>query len=273
MSPHSAARPWPEKEKPWACEPALHCLRSPVTCIRFDLWLRLQALRAKPSLLGLDTTSTPTSYYPFSIAYTGSWLGQADKDKVKLGYLTELNAAVYLNFRGMGSTETSFDNARFNASGDFIYLHGDLSHEHDLPGGFQVFGKVQGQIASGPLLSAEQFAVGGLSTVRGYLEGEVPGDNAIVGSVELRSPSLLGWVSDKPGDWRVYGFVDAAHVAINDPLPEQDSNWNLASIGVGSHLRLFDHFNGSIDAGLPLISQSNTVARNWLLTFRVWADF
>jgi len=216
-------------------------------------------------LLGLDTTSTPTSYYPFSIAYTGSWLGK--------GSLTELNAAVVLGFRGMGSTETSFDNARYLASGDFIYLHGDLSHEHDLPGGFQVFGKVQGQIASGPLVSAEQFAVGGLSTVRGYLEGEVPGDNAIVGSLELRSPNLLGWVTDKTGEWRVYAFTDAAHVTIDDPLPEQDSNWYLASVGFGSHLRLFDHFNGSVDAGLPLISQTSTVAHNWLLTFRVWADF
>ncbi len=60
---------------------------------------------------------------------------------------------------------------------------------------------------------------------------------------------------------------------MDDPLLEQDSNWNLASIGAGSHLRLFDHLNGSIDAGLPLINQSHTVARDWLLTFRVWTDF
>lgn len=216
-------------------------------------------------LLGLDNTSTPTSYYPFSIAYTGTWLGK--------GQLTELNAGLYFHFRGMGSSEESFDRSRYKASGDFIYFRGDLAHEHDLPGGFQAYAKVQGQIASGPLLSAEQFSAGGLSSVRGYLEGEVPGDNAIVGSVELRSPNMLGWVSSKAGEWRIYGFADAAWVTIDDPLPEQDSHWLLASFGAGTHLRVFDHLNGSLDAGLPLVSQSHTVAHDWLLTFRVWSDF
>jgi hemolysin activation/secretion protein len=216
-------------------------------------------------LLGLDTTASPVSYYPFSIAYSGAWLGK--------GYVTDVNAGLYFHFRGMGSSETSFDISRFKASGNFIYYRGDISHEHDLPGDFQIFAKAQAQIASGPLLSAEQFSAGGLSSVRGYLEGEVPGDDAIVGSIELRSPSLLGWVSDKSGEWRIYAFADAAYVTINDPLPEQEDHWTLASIGFGSHLRVFDHFNGSIDAGLPLTSQSHTVAHDWLLTFRVWADF
>jgi hypothetical protein len=31
--------------------------------------------------------------------------------------------------------------------------------------------------------------------------------------------------------------------------------------------------NGSIDAGMPLISQSPTTAHSLLLTFRLWADF
>ncbi|MDR3401071.1 MAG: ShlB/FhaC/HecB family hemolysin secretion/activation protein [Chthoniobacter sp.] len=222
-------------------------------------------------LLGLDVTSAPTSYYPLSIAYSGTWLGRGDKNA--LGYSTDLNAGLYFHLRGMGSSETSFDNSRFGASGDFLYFRGDLTHEHDLPGGFQVMAKVQGQIADEPLLSAEQFSAGGLSSVRGYLEGEVPGDNAIIGSIELRSPSLISWLGKNAGEWRVYAFFDGGYVTINDPLPEQESHWELASVGAGSRIRLSDHFNGSIDAGLPLISQTNTVAHDWLFTFRVWADF
>ena len=221
-------------------------------------------------LLGLDETTAPVSYYPLSIAYSGTWLGRGEKNAY--GYVTEVNAGLYFHLRGMGSSEMSFDNSRFGASGNFIYFRGDLSHEHDLPGGFQVMTKVQGQIASGPLLSAEQFSAGGLSSVRGYLEGEVPGDNAIIGSIELRSPSLINWLN-KSGEWRVYAFFDGGYVTINDPLPEQDAHWQMASIGAGSRLRIFEHLNGSIDAGLPLISQSHTVARDWLFTFRVWADF
>jgi hemolysin activation/secretion protein len=222
-------------------------------------------------LLGLDETAAPTSYYPISLVYSGTWLGRTDK--AKLGYVTELNAGLYFNLRGMGSSETSFDNSRFGASGNFIYFRGDLSHEHDLPGGFQAMAKIQGQLSSGPLVSAEQFSAGGLSSVRGYLEGEVPGDNAIIGSLELRTPSLLNWLGASTGEWRFYTFVDAGYLTINDPLPEQDSHWSMASIGAGSRLRLFDHLNGSIDAGMPLISQSHSNSGDWLFTFRVWADF
>lgn len=224
-------------------------------------------------LLGLDNTSSPTSYYPLSIAYSGSWFGHADKEKKTLGYSTDLNAGIYFHFRGLGSSETSFDNSRFGASGNFIYFRGDLSHEHDLPGGFQVMGKIQGQVADQPLLSAEQFSAGGLSSVRGYLEGEVPGDNAFIGSIELRSPNFINWIGQSAGEWRLYTFFDYGYVSINDPLPEQESHWTLASIGAGSRIRLFDHLNGSIDAGLPLTTQSHTVAHDWLFTFRVWADF
>jgi hemolysin activation/secretion protein len=215
-------------------------------------------------LAGVDTSS-PVYYYPLSLAYTGTWLEKKST--------TTLDAGVYFGIRGLGSTTAGFDNNRYLADGNFIYFRGDLSHEHELPGGFQIFGKVQGQISDQPLVSAEQFAAGGLSTVRGYLEGEVPGDNAIIGSVEFRTPNLIEWLGKNSGEWRLYVFTDGGYVTINDPLPEQQSTWQLASIGAGTHLRLFDHLNGSLDAGLPLISQTNTVAHNWLFTFRVWADF
>ena len=58
-----------------------------------------------------------------------------------------------------------------------------------------------------------------------------------------------------------------------EPASEQKSTFDLASIGLGSRVRLFDHLSGSIDAGLPLIRQSRTQTHDLLLTFRVWADF
>ncbi|WP_312030655.1 ShlB/FhaC/HecB family hemolysin secretion/activation protein [Methylosinus sp. H3A] len=44
------------------------------------------------------------------------------------------------------------------------------------------------RIADGPLASSEQISVGGLDTVRGYLESEVLGDTGAAGTVELRQP-------------------------------------------------------------------------------------
>jgi hemolysin activation/secretion protein len=166
-----------------------------------------------------------------------------------------------------------FEQKRFRAEGNFAYLHGELSHEQTLPGGVQVFGRVHGQLASQPLVNTEQVAGGGLSTVRGYLEAEVLGDNAIFGTLELRSPSLLGWIKPKGNEWRFYLFADGGTLSVRDTLPEQDAHFTLASIGVGSRLQLLDHLNGSVDLAVPLIGQSETTPRDPRVSFRVWADF
>lgn len=218
------------------------------------------------NVLIADTEAeTPITYFPLSAAYSATWTGK--------GRLTELNAAVNFHFRGLGSSPEEFDAKRFRADGSYIYIRGDLSHTQDLPAGFQVFGKVQGQLTGDALINSEQFSGGGLGTARGYLESTALGDNALFGTLELRSPSLLGGWRKDDSEWRVYAFVDAGILTLNSPQPEQESRFELASFGLGSTIRIFDHFNGSVDAGIPLIKQGQTSAEDLLLTFRIWADF
>ncbi len=215
--------------------------------------------------LAATLSTTPLNYVPISASYSATW--------IQPGAITEFDTDLNFSFRGLGDSDTRFDNSRVKATGSYIYLRGDLAHTHDLPAGFQLYGKVQGQVADQPLVSNEQFAAGGLSTVRGYLEAAALGDNGVVGSVELRSPPLLGWLGNKKDEWRVFAFADAGYVTLNDALPEQQNNYKLASFGFGSRLTLFDHINGEFDAGIPLISQSPTNAHDLLLTFRIEAEF
>ncbi len=210
-----------------------------------------------------ELVGTPITYYPFGLNYNAAWVGE--------GYVTEFNAGLTFSFAQIGSDEVEVDNRRFNADGSFIYLRGDIAHTRDLPYGFELYGQIQGQGSGEPLVDSEQFAGGGLDTVRGYLESEVLGDNAFVSTVELRSPSFTGWKAID--EWRVYGFSDFGWLALVDPLPEQTSQFRLASLGAGTRIQIFKNFNGSLDAGLPLISQTNTEVGDWLLTFRVWGDF
>jgi hemolysin activation/secretion protein len=211
-----------------------------------------------------ETLLTPITYYPFTINYTATWANK--------GSVTALSAGVTFAARGLGSDEAQFDFSRFNAGGNFIYLRGGIEHTHDLPMGLQVCGRVSGQVSDQPLVSSEQFSAGGLATVRGYLESEVLGDNAVLGSLELRSPSLLKGPAEKY-ELRLYLFAEGGTVLVDSPLPDQPSSFQLASIGVGGSVRLGNHFNGSLDLGLPFISQAQTDAWDPLLTFRVWADF
>jgi hemolysin activation/secretion protein len=210
-------------------------------------------------------TASPLTYWPLSASYDVTWAGK--------GYTTNLAAGGVFGLRGAGSNAEELALNRFRAQGNFAYLTGELSHERDLKGGLQAFGRVHGQLANQALVNFEQIAGGGLNTVRGYLEAEALGDNAIFGTLELRSPSLLGWVKPKGNEWRFHAFAEGGYLTLRDTLPEQISNFTLASVGVGSRFRVLDHLNGSVDLALPLIGQTETMAGDPRVTFRVWADF
>ncbi|MDB6076212.1 MAG: hemin-binding protein, partial [Verrucomicrobiaceae bacterium] len=224
---------------------------------------------SKKVLSSFTLTETAIDYYPMSLAYSASW--------VKKKSFTDLNAGINMHFRGMGSENIKFDDKRYNADGSYIYFKGDLTHTHDLPGGMEVMAKVQGQLSNHPLVNSEQFAAGGQSTVRGYLESEALADNGVVGTLELRSPSFIGTKKDdsrsRENEWRVYAFLEGGTLSLNDPLPEQTSHFELASVGIGTHLKLHEHFNGSLDVSMPLIDQGTTLGGDLFVSFRIWADF
>ena len=208
---------------------------------------------------------TPVTYYPFSLNYTATWAPK--------GSITTADAGVTFAARELGSNTAEFDVNRFKADGNFFYLRGDLSHQHDLPAGFQVFGKLQGQVADQPLVNSEQFAGGGLGTVRGYLEAEVLGDDGVAATVELRSPNVLPTRRNASNEWRFYLFADGGYYSLSDPLPQQTSNFELGSLGFGTRVHWRDHFNGSLDLAFPLTSESSTNAFDPRATFRIWGEF
>jgi hemolysin activation/secretion protein len=99
----------------------------------------------------------------------------------------------------------------------------------------------------------------------------VVGDNAVAGTLELQSPSLLAWMPEG-NELRVFAFLDAGYAMLNDPLPEQQSNFSLWSYGFGASLKLIDHLSGEILIGIPQISQQPSEAQNPLLSFRFSAE-
>ena len=214
--------------------------------------------------MGNSIISSPITYWPFSISYNATSIGK--------NYETELSAGVTFSFRGTSAQEQSeFDNRRYNADANFFYFRGSLSHTQKLPYDFQLYAGVQGQASPNPLLDTEQFSLGGLSTVRGYLESAVVGDNALCGSLEFRSPSLLHWLGEGH-EARVFVFLDGGVATLNDPLPEQTSQFKLWSYGIGGTIKILDHLNGEFIVGIPQITQAPSEAHQPLFTFRLWAE-
>lgn len=209
--------------------------------------------------------SSPISYYPFTLSYSAGHVGDNS--------FTEFNAAAVFHFASMGGSQSEFAARRFGAKDNFFYLRGDFAHTQDLPGGFQAYAHVQGQAAAQPLINTEQIAGGGLNTVRGYLIATQLGDSGVFGSLELRSPSFIGTAKEKANEWRVYGFVEGGQLYVNSPLPGEERTHDLASAGFGTRFRYLDHITGSIDLGVPLVTQPNATAHHIYWTFRLGVDF
>lgn len=229
--------------------------------------------------LGTDAFSSPVTYYPAVATYGATF--QNDK------FTTQFNAAITYNLRPFSSDAAEFDAKRYYASPSFTHFNVDVAHTHELPEGFQIWGKLQAQVADGPLVSSEQISAGGLDTVRGYLESEVLGDDGVIGNIEIRSPDigsiLQKQMKDETGqgtprfttfnEWRLFAFADAGHVSIQKPLVDQISQFNVWSYGLGSRFKVFNSISGLFVVSMPMTSQTYTRAGDPRFNFRLWGEF
>lgn len=105
------------------------------------------------------------------------------------------------------------------------------------------------QIADGPLVPLEQFAVGGQFTVRGYRSNTVLSDNGWVASAEVRLPILR--IPEVEGVLQVAPFFDAGGGWNNGDFDDPDPG-ALFSTGLGLIWRMGDAFSARLDWGIPL---------------------
>jgi len=213
--------------------------------------------------LGGQTTYAPLTYYPLTAAYTG----QHASDKSSSSFTLTGN----FGLRGAGSSNTAFDNQRYNARDTFADLRLDINYMRSFAGGFAFVTRGSAQATDSPLVSSEQFAAGGMSSVRGYLSAEDTADNGAIASVEMRTPSIHSWVGSWANDWRFHVFVDSARLMLIDPLPDQRGRFTLLSTGIGTQFTVFHYLNGDLEYAYPLRNGVETRAHDGHLLFSVKA--
>lgn len=216
--------------------------------------------------LGGTGNDVPIKYTPLTLSYNGYRYTEQSQAGLNLSLVN----AVRLGF---GSNSPGFDDKRFRASPSFSLIKGDGTYTQDFSGDWQAALRTAFQIASGPLISNEQFSAGGATSVRGYLAAEATGDDGYLVSLEWRTPSFAKYLGSRVNQWRVYTFADVAHLRLQDPLPEQESSFNLASIGVGSSMQVLDWLTGKLDFGYPLVNGPNTMRHEPRVSFNVQATF
>ena len=185
-------------------------------------------------ILGNDVGNNPIAYTAFSLTYDGTLNLPSSQ--------TQMNIGVNFAPRGLGNSEKEFRNKRSFANANYAYLRADLKHTQKLPLNWALQAKLSGQLAGDPLISAEQFTIGGAESVRGYVESQALGDNGLFTSLELRTPPLVKLINnnafkDSIKELYAFSFIDAGHVSTLKATPGQEKNSDLMSAGLGVKLK------------------------------------
>lgn len=228
--------------------------------------------------------SANSSQRLFYIPLSFGWLAYRP-DKTGAFQFT-FNQAVFLS--ALGSARTNFQIAAGNvhAGGDYTTINAGLVRQQNLPGGWMLVGNVNGQWASAPLISNEQFGIGGTAGVRGYREGEVYGDSGWRGLLDLRAPAFnIGYFPTATGEipalLRCSIFTDYGQVYFLDRAGQPSVNeWGA---GLGFFLTVGEHFDARLTLAWALLGDSpkagattvatQTVAGNAQAYFNVGYQF
>jgi hemolysin activation/secretion protein len=154
--------------------------------------------------------------------------------------------------------------SREDASAKFTLLNVAFARYQKLSDVWSVKMSAAGQFASTPLLSSQEFYLGGIAFGRGYETGEVSGDNGIASSLELRFDQVL--TNNSLKGYQLYGFIDRGMVwnfgeGIHNSL-------TLTSIGGGVRLYLSDELRADVAISAPLDYRSpGNIGRNSRILF------
>ncbi|MBK8815271.1 MAG: ShlB/FhaC/HecB family hemolysin secretion/activation protein [Methylococcaceae bacterium] len=209
--------------------------------------------------------NTPLDYTPFSIQYGGTY---AD-NKLQAGFNAGLNFAL----RGMGNDPEEFEDKRGDAKPNYAYLTLGANGSYLLPEDFVVSGRISGQAADSPLISNEQFSMGGMQSVRGYFETQVLADDGFTGSVEILSPRLAPLTMDYINKLQALLFVDGGLGWNQKALDGNPKSFSLASAGMGVRFQVWKYFSGTLDLGIPLLDANEVKAGDPKLHFLVASEF
>lgn len=204
------------------------------------------------NLIGSGGFNTPIAYMPFSAGWDGTW--QSQQRTTRLGLQT------HLHVQGLVGDEREFAAKRFKGRPSYIYFRGNASQERRYESGYGLNLRGQWQLAGQPLISNEQFAIGGVDTVRGYLESAALGERGLALSIEGLTPNLMRHLSKKEtvaAELRALAFVDAGSVRVIDPITEQ-ARFTLSSWGLGLRLDAGNGLKGELLWAYPLKAVGKT---------------
>ncbi len=129
----------------------------------------------------VPVTHLRVAYLPLSLAYNATW--QLDQGTLAAGLGSSINTWYSGPLKTLQAITGSAE-----SSGHWVTLTPSLSWQMPIHTNWPATLRVDGQWASEPLISNEQYGAGGINSVRGYREGEVFGDTGWHVTLEQQTP-------------------------------------------------------------------------------------
>jgi hemolysin activation/secretion protein len=160
------------------------------------------------------------------------------------------------------------------SSGHWVTLQPTFSADIYEPKRWVLSLHANAQWANEPLVSTEQFGVGGINSVRGYHEGEVFGDRGWQATLEQKTPAhITGYAWGRtPLTIRGSVYVGYGQAYLIDPQGRRSPE-NLFGTGFGGAATLGDHWEAKFLWSFPLLNAGSTEAYQPRFDFGLSAQF
>jgi hemolysin activation/secretion protein len=158
----------------------------------------------------------------------------------------------FLDATGPGSVNLS----RADGRSDFTKISGNILRLQQLWQGWSFLTGFSWQYAFDPLLSSEEFGLGGSQFVRAYDPSEVTGDQGVALKLELQKGIKTDWSYLK--SLQAYLYFDHGTVMLRNPTAVEDDSTSLTSSGLGVRTNINEWLSGYFEAGLPMSQNVGT---------------
>jgi len=221
----------------------------------------------------ISTVSSPTvtalrlHYLPLNVHYEASLHDSLGLNTFSLG----LGGNVW-HSGSVGNLQAISGSVK--SSGHWFVLNPGYSRTLEFFTNWVTLFRADGQWASEPLISNEQFGAGGVNSVRGYQEGQVFGDTGWHVSLEQQTPpQLVAYLrGNVPLTVRGSVYMDYADTYLLDPQtrPASTALWGT---GVGGVASMGSHWEARFLFSLPLLGTATTEAYAPFFNFSLMAQF
>lgn len=215
----------------------------------------------------VPTTDKATTYLPLALRWEGSEHDAYGATSFGLG------TSIDLWYSGSRSNLEAISGSPLT-TGKWVAFNANFSRDQILYTNWILTVRGDGQWANEPLISNEQYGLGGINTVRGYREGQVFGDCGWHVTLEQKTPPhVIGLAADRtPLTIRGSIYTDYGQALLLDPNGRKGLT-PLWGAGFGAVASLGTHWEARLLCSWPLLSVSNIEAYQPRFDFSLTAQF